>query len=188
MDKYNYVFIEMDPCSLFNLKNKGYIFQTNNNELVYCSGNIENLNINNVIDKYLVIIKKEKRYNVLSEPNKIYIENTDDYVDNNVVSTNWTCIWIEPRDSEVYENYYTTIEAFNLAQKIENRFYKSISLLPIYKDYTDWFYGYYEYPYHINNSINNKVEERKNNTDVCPDPNDFDYGYFLPSEWSDYSE
>ena len=83
MEQYNYVFIEMDPCALFNLKNKGSIFQTIRGELVYCSNNIENLNINNIFDKYLVIIKKEKRYNVLSEPNHIFIENTNDCVENN---------------------------------------------------------------------------------------------------------
>ena len=144
MEQYNYVFIEMDPCVLFNLKNKGYIFQTRKGDLVYCANNTENLNINNDSHKYLVIIKKEKRYNVLSEPNHIFIENTNDYVENNVINTEWSCIWIEPIDSEVYENYYTTIEAFNLAQRINNRFYNSISLLSVYNDYTDWFYGYYD--------------------------------------------
>ena len=101
MEQYNYAFIEMEPISLFTLKNKGNIFQTRNGELVYCASNIENLNIDNEYDKYLVIIKKEKRYNVLSEPNHIFIENTNDYVENNVINTEWSCIWIEPEDSEV---------------------------------------------------------------------------------------
>lgn len=196
MEQYNYAFIEMDPISLFTLKNKGNIFQTRNGELVYCASNIENLNIDNEYDKYLVIIKKEKRYNVLSEPNHIFVENTNDYVENHVINTEWTCIWIEPEDSEVYENYYTTIEAFNLAQKIENRFFNSISLKSIYKDYNDWFYGYYEFPYHINNSMNKKVEERKDKKDMdkkeiseCPDPKDeLESSYFLPSSWSDLND
>lgn len=195
MEQYNYAFIEMDPISLFTLKNKGNIFQTRKGELIYCANNVENLNINNINDKYLVIIKKEKRYNVLSEPNHIFIENTNDYVENNIINTDWSCIWIEPKYSEVYENYYTSIEAFNLAQKIENRFYNSISLESIYKDYNDWFYGYIEFPYHINNSMNKKVEERKKKKDKldCPNPNlvselNPESEYFLPGGWSDLSD
>ena len=189
MEQYNYVFIEMDPCALFNLKNKGSIFQTITGELVYCSNNIENLNINNIFDKYLVIIKKEKRYNVLSEPNHIFIENTNDCVENNIINTEWSCIWVEPLKSEVYENYYTTIEAFNLAQKIENRFYNSISLKSIYTDHNNWFYGYYDFPYHINNSINKKVENRENKEILCSNPKDeIESEYFLPSSWSDMDD
>ena len=74
MEQYNYAFIEMEPIPLFTLKNKGRIFQTRKGQLVYCNNVIDNLDVNNIHDKYLVIIKKEKRFNVLSEPNHIFIE------------------------------------------------------------------------------------------------------------------
>tara|TARA_Y100001958_G_C21246989_1_gene577867 strand:- start:6322 stop:6915 length:594 start_codon:yes stop_codon:yes gene_type:complete len=179
MEEYNYVFIEMLPIKLYNLKNKGHIYETNNNKLVYCPNNMEHLNELNISDNYLIIMKKEKRNNILSEPNHIFIENSKEFIENHIIDTDWTCIWIEPADSEVYENYYTTIEAFNLAQKIENRFYNSISLASIYKNYYDWFYGFYDFPYHINKSIKNKVENRKQKEFTG------EHTYFLPSFWDD---
>ena len=80
MDQYNYVFIEMLPIKLYNLKNKGIIYETNNNKLVYCPNNMEHLNELNISDNYLVIIKKEKRNNILSEPNHIFIENSKEFI------------------------------------------------------------------------------------------------------------
>ena len=183
MEKYNYVFIELKPIILFNLKNKGYICETIKNQYVYCSNNLEHLNIKQTNDNYLVILKKEKKRNILSNQdiydNNEYVNN--EYVDN-IINTEWSCIWIEPFSSSVYENYYTTIESYNLAEKIENIFYNSISLEPIYRNNYDWFYGFNEFPYHINNSLKTKVEDRKEviNTEIN--------SYFLPSNLTDFDE
>jgi hypothetical protein len=180
MENYNYIFIEIQPIKLYNLKNKGHIYETNNNKLVYCPSNIENLCELNISDNYLAIIKKEKRNNILYEPNHIFIDNSTEYVENYLIDTEWTCIWIEAFESEVYENYYTSIESFNLAQKMQNRFYNSISLESIYVNYYDWFYGFYEFPYHINKSINNKVDDRKKNKEELNT-----YKYFLPTNFDE---
>jgi len=161
MEEYNYVFIELPNILLYKLKNNASIYETKNKRLVYYPSTLENLNKTLITINYLVILKREKRKNLLNNPEDLFVEVMNETICNNVIYTDWTCIWVEPLDSIVYEKYNNTIESYNLVYKIENEFFNSISLKSIYRSDYDWYHGYIDFPYHINYSIKKKVDNRK---------------------------
>tara|TARA_Y100000590_G_scaffold407754_1_gene498283 strand:- start:11302 stop:11910 length:609 start_codon:yes stop_codon:yes gene_type:complete len=163
MKEYEYILIQMSNVPKHKLKDNAYICQTINDLSVYTATRFTNLHDSSHFGyQYLAFLKKEIRQNMLENPKHIKIEETDETILDNIIFTEWTCIWIEPLTSSMYKHFNDMVNSFKLTCKLENIFMNSVSIQTDNINPIDhiW-YGFNKFPCHINKMAMDKLKKRQ---------------------------